>query len=517
MGKFEKKANKIRTLTGLFLALMLLSGCEDKEMTTDYGDTDFTKFKTPGSMEEAYTYQNFFLPAKDKLSQPYVGDTMPYYEDGTYYIYYLKDGGDSYNHSVYLATTQDFTTFTETDEPILEADRNGGQDSWIGTGSVVKVDGEYLFFYTGHSSSATEFKETIMLAKGTTPQSFEKCDTFEIVPDPSLKQKTDFRDPEAHIDAESGDIVLTVTASCDGLARILKYTVKRDLSSYTYDGIIYDDPIGNVYNLECSDTFQIGDVCYITYSAQDDTLWYARSENPYGPFTDPRPLDNQLFYAAKHVTDGNSDYMVGWIRRSDSPSDVYAVAAWGGNLAAQKIIQKPDGSLVLTAVDAVRDSYSVQRKLLAEKDTLTIEAGSLYDYREIMEAYEGFKLTGNFSFAELEGCFGLAFDYKQNPENYKMIAVYPKEGRITLEFGGGSTTITELPCELVPGREYSFTYIEEGSVGMFYIDETLAFSVRLYGISGKPVRVFAGDNKVTFRSLSGYTREKQLLGEDNLG
>ena len=34
-----------------------------------------------------------------------------YYEDGIYYIYYLKDGGDSYNHSIYLATTEDFVTY----------------------------------------------------------------------------------------------------------------------------------------------------------------------------------------------------------------------------------------------------------------------------------------------------------------------------------------------------------------------------------------------------------------------
>ena len=63
---------------------------------------------SPGKQEAAYVYHTFFLPAMDGASQPYVGDTMPYYEDGVYYIYYLKDGGDSYNHSIYLATTTDF-------------------------------------------------------------------------------------------------------------------------------------------------------------------------------------------------------------------------------------------------------------------------------------------------------------------------------------------------------------------------------------------------------------------------
>jgi len=100
-----------KLMAGVFMTSMaLLMACGKKEPVESFDDKDFSSYKSPGAMEAAYEYQNFFLPGKDKLSQPYVGDTMPYYEDGTYYIYYLKDGGDSYNHSVYLATTTDFKT-----------------------------------------------------------------------------------------------------------------------------------------------------------------------------------------------------------------------------------------------------------------------------------------------------------------------------------------------------------------------------------------------------------------------
>lgn len=87
------------------------------EIQTSGNDKDFSALRTPGSQESAYEYASFFLPAMDGANQPYVGDPMPYYEDGVYYIYYLKDGGDSYNHSVYLATTTDFVTYTEIDAP----------------------------------------------------------------------------------------------------------------------------------------------------------------------------------------------------------------------------------------------------------------------------------------------------------------------------------------------------------------------------------------------------------------
>ena len=35
-----------------------------------------------------------------------------------YYFYYLKDGGDSYHHSIYLTTTKDFVTYTEQDDTL---------------------------------------------------------------------------------------------------------------------------------------------------------------------------------------------------------------------------------------------------------------------------------------------------------------------------------------------------------------------------------------------------------------
>ena len=188
------KLKQYAPLVALCLAAsILLTGCgqgaertdppEEEGETFSYpdDDKDFSALRTPGSQEAAYEYRLFFLPGMDGTEQPYVGDTMPYYEDGVYYIYYLKDAGDSYNHSVYLATTTDFVRYEEQDGPVLEASRSGGQDSWIGTGSVVKVDGSYLFFYTGHTGAADlEYKEKIMLARSGSLTSFEKVAGWEI-------------------------------------------------------------------------------------------------------------------------------------------------------------------------------------------------------------------------------------------------------------------------------------------------------------------------------------------------
>lgn len=456
--------------------------------------------------EDAYDYTFFFLPEPFNGIMPgYVGDTMPYYEDGTYYIYYLKEAGGSYNHSVYLAATKDLVTYTDYEDPILEANYEGGQDGWIGTGSVVKAGDEYIFFYTAHASAGDfEYKEKIMAAKGSSLTGFEKIAGWELIPPEELGQKNDFRDPQAYYDAETGSIVLTVTAAQDGIARILKFTLSPDLSEAVYDGIIFTDPTGDFWNLECSDTFCMNDRCYLTYSGQDDTLWYAVSKNRYGPYSDPQRLEGKVFYAAKHVEDGENVYMAGWARRSESLLSAGPLTGWAGNLVVQQVRQAADGSLYLEAPAAIIRNFTVKRPLLVKNTSVSVDSTGEAVYTEAFTAYERFMLTGKFSFTG-SGSFGLAFDFGKSHEDYKLISLDPEEDKAGLYFGEGAALIAEKAAALEPGKEYSFTYIQEGSVGLFYIDGLAALNVRLYGVSGKPVRLFAENNSVKFTDLAEFT------------
>lgn len=510
----NSKKNKI---TGLVIALMLsIFGCNVKSTAANpvadfegfeflETDKDFSKKRSPGSQEAAYEYRNFFLPSVDGVSQPYVGDCMPYYENGTYYIYYLKDRGDSYNHSIYLATTSDFVTYTEQQAPVLEASKIGmDQDNWIGTGSVVKIDNEYYFFYTGHASVKLDCQEKIMVAKSDNLTSFTKVAGWSIAPDDLLGQKQDFRDPQAYFDSNSNKIIMTVTASKDGKPRILKYSMDKNLNNVIYEGIIFTDELTNCYNLECSDTFELNGKYYLTYSAQDDTLWYAVSNTPYGNYKNPARLDGKIFYAPKHVKGENDYYMVGWGRRAGSPSSA-AVDAWAGNLVVHKLLQKQDGSLILAPVNAVENQFVNKRKIASSTGEYEMNCGSLYGFQEMFMAYESFLISGDFKYSG-KGKFGLAFDYDGDEENYKMITVDPKNKKITLSFKGGKSEITEKAVSLHPNRQYSFKYIQEGSMGIFYINDVAALTVRLYGVSGKAVRLFAENSKVKFSNLAEFTR-----------
>lgn len=498
---WDADKNKVRSDMTLYAGWDKDTG---DSITNPENDKEFLDLTSPESQEAAYSYKAYFRPAMDGTEQPYVGDTMPFYENGVYYIYYLKDKGDSRNHSIYLVTTTDFVNYTEHDDVLLES-TPGAQDDWIGTGSVVNVEGTYYLFYTGHTDGPMEYKEKIMVAVGNSPLAFTKLPDWELIPPDELGQKRDFRDPQAYYDPETRNITLTVTAAQDGVARILKFTLSADLQDAVYDGIIFTDPTGDFWNLECSDTFCIGDTWYITYSGQDDTLWFASSDTPYGPYGEAKRLDGKLFYAAKHVEDGENAFMVGWARRSDAMSSTVGVTDWAGNLAVQKIVREEDGDLVLAPVDAVADDFTSRRTLAMEEPYVYVEAEDGYAYTDAFTRYESFLLSGEFRY-DREGTFGLSFDFSGDPELNKFITVNPAENKLQLWFNEGTTLITETAIDLQPGETYSFIYIQEGSVGIFYIDGMASLTVRLYGASGKPIQLFAENNSVLFTSLRQYTR-----------
>jgi hypothetical protein len=197
--------------------------------------------------------------------------------------------------------------------------------------------------------------------------------------------------------------------------------------------------------------------------------------------------------------------MVGWARRSESPSSTQDVAAWAGNLVVQQVVEKEKGVLLLKPLETVVNQYDIARDLLREEDQLQAEAGTLYTYYDVFSCYENFMLTGDFTFNG-KGSFGLAFDYNGTTEKYKMISITPQMNALQLYFNEGRTLIAESEVDLIPGEKYAFTYIQEGSVGVFYVDGEAALTVRIYGASGKPIRIFVENNAVEFSSLRQLTK-----------
>lgn len=197
--------------------------------------------------------------------------------------------------------------------------------------------------------------------------------------------------------------------------------------------------------------------------------------------------------------------MVGWARRSESASSTQEGSGWTGNLVVQKLRQLENGDLVLAPVDAIAAQFDKRRELATDTEELNVESGARYNYFDVFTAYESFMLKGRFRYTGT-GSFGLAFDFNGKPEKYKLISLEPSSQTVQLQFNEGTTLITETAAGLEAGREYAFTYVQEGSVGVFYLEDIASLTVRLYGVSGKTIRLFAENNSVAFTELREYTR-----------
>ena len=151
------------------------------------------------------------------------------------------------------------------------------------------------------------------------------------------------------------------------------------------------------------------------------------------------------------------------------------------------------------------ESFSLRRPLAVEETHIALSAGSLYSYQDAFHCYESFLISGEFSYSGT-GSFGLSFNYNDKDDKKKLISISPSDGKVQLLFNEGSTLIAETAVDLIQGETYAFTYIQEGSVGVFYLDGQAALTVRLYGVSGKSIQLFAENNEVLFTSLRQYTK-----------
>ena len=197
--------------------------------------------------------------------------------------------------------------------------------------------------------------------------------------------------------------------------------------------------------------------------------------------------------------------MVGWARRSGSERDTRKVNEWAGNLLVQQIRQLPDKSIVLEPVDSIAEQYQEVLPIKPEESTVELSAGDEVVYCELGTVPGSFMLEGNFCY-EGDGAFGLAFDFKDDEEDYKLVSIDPEEQKMYLQFKGGSVSPAAEEVQLNSGETYHFEYIQEDSVGVLYIEDVAAFTVRLYGVVDKPFFLYGKNNKVHYSDLALYTR-----------
>lgn len=433
-------------------------------------------------------------------SAGYTGDLMPYYENGTFHLYFLHDAinkpaGKGF-HDIHEFTTTNLTSYQYKGQTIPY----GGQDEadfGIGTGSMVKVGNTYYFYYTGHNDiaafRANNPRESVLLATSTDMKTWTKQTSFKITA-PTGYYDYDFRDPHVFQNPDDGKYWMLVSTQSDPARKavLLKFTTTDPASgNWTPEGPLYTTtPEDSYLMMECADVFKMGSTWYLTFSENwsgSKGTHYRMASSINGPWVKPANdmLDGEYYYAAKTASDGNKRYAFGWAARK-APENDTGGKEWAGNLVAHELIQNTDGTLNVKAPDAISNLFTTSAT--AELNTTTGTASqsngsfslnsasgdAIVDFKQIGKKA---RITTQLKVGNTDGSSGLYF--KVGDAAMYTIMFEPAQQRVAA-YNSTGQEVTRIPLAITAGTAYNLELIADGSVCILYINGKTALSHRIY-------------------------------------
>ena len=327
-------------MKNIIFVLLLLSGIQSAvaQFNVHYDPV----IQEPGNIQ-------YFTPKGDNL---FVGDCIPFYHEGTFYLYWLLDRGhhSSLNglggHQWVLSTTKDLIHWIH--YPVVI----GIDESWeksICTGSVANHGKKFYAFYaTRLMDSLGKVNEQLSYAISNDAIHFEKQKPNPFYTSAPGYNKRDFRDPKVVIDS-SGVFHLFVSSSIekdysiDSNRGCLVHLSSKDLNTWKVN-----EPIltGQRHVPECPDYFKWKDWYYLVYSQGGNTS-YLMSRKPYGPWIEPKfqAFDEDWSNVVKTAEFLNGRRIAAsWIPSKRDNKD-NGDERFGGCILLREVIQLEDGTL----------------------------------------------------------------------------------------------------------------------------------------------------------------------------
>lgn len=290
----------------------------------------------------------YFKPAGDNL---FVGDCIPFYHEGTYYLYWLLDQGHHAalgglgGHQWCVSTSTDLKQWAH--HPVAI----GIDEAWeksICTGSVA-FDGQqyYAFYATRLVAPDGQVKEQLSYAVSPDGLTFRKQQPNPFYTSAPGYSSRHFRDPKVVID-ENGLFHLFVSSESDTYVLregrgCLVHLVSRDLKNWQVEKPLLS---GQREVPECPDYFRWNDWYYLVYGQGGDT-YYVKSRSPYGPWEYPRSqalLEQWVNVAKTAEFKGNRRIVAGWIPSKEDEKD-YGRERFGGSIVLREAYPLPNGDL----------------------------------------------------------------------------------------------------------------------------------------------------------------------------
>lgn len=446
-----------------------------------------------------------------QLGNSALGDPMPYSVNGQLHIFYLFDGstGGEAFHPWYHAATADFFHYSNLGEALPVVQDSSLREFALGTGSVIQVGDTYHAYYTGFNKNLNPV-EAILHATSQDLVHWTKHpeQTFSA---PAGYERNDFRDPHVIRVEEKGEYWMLVTARSRGRGVIAKL-VSKDLVKWEDGGVLFtNDSFAEDGNLECPTLFKIGAYWYLSFSDQSPTrrTQYRVSRGPDGPFEKSTSvaLDGQGFYAGKVVQHAGQSYVTGWVPRKEQLKDS-GDFLWGGNLVVHQLVQQAGGALAVRVPDAVRSLFAGARPTSTRFDTIALQSAELSD--KSLGVFDGdpqavYRIAGKFKrLAGSGGQFG--FEFGVEPSGGRANLAIDTDDKslkfFNLPLSRATGTKPQAQLEVAMGTTLNFEIYINGSVAVMYVDDTYAFTSRMYGLLGAEWRVFANNANVELSELT---------------
>ena len=321
----------------LSAATLLAASCATAQVVKDYDP----------AIQRTSAIQ-YFKPAESHL---FTGDCMPYYHDGTFYIYWLLDEGHHAGlgglggHQWALSTSENLRDWTH--YPVAV----GIDEDWeksICTGSVIADKGSFYAFYSTRVQDDRGVHEQLSYARSDDGgKTFVKQEPNPFYFPPEECVSRDFRDPKVFKD-DAGLYHLFISGYkkdpvIEGFGGYLCHLVSEDLKNWKQ----VESPLtGQVGTPECSDYFKWNDWYYLLYSIGGDT-YYVMSRQPFGPWQYPPTQSLVEQWASVYKTAPYKDgrrIAVAYMPCRSNGKD-FDGAIWGGNMLLREAVQEPDGTL----------------------------------------------------------------------------------------------------------------------------------------------------------------------------
>ena len=462
----------------------------------------------------------FYKPERARL-----GDTIPYFADGVFHVFYLKRYADDTHDRIetdwWHVSTTDFVDFEEHGPAV----RRGGlrdADASAATGSVIRIGDRWYAYYTGFGEWQKEQggrHQTVLRATSTDLVTWEKDAGFALVADAERYDAHEWRDPFV-LEQEDGTYLMLIAGqSLDGPALrrgVTATATSPDGLTWTVGEPLWAPGLFSMH--ECPDLFRMGDRWYLVYSTLTDrtVTRYRTATSLEGPWTAPDDdeLDGLGLYAAKTVSDGERRYLVGWCPNYAVGKDG-APWLWGGNLVVHELLQNEDGTL--RVVEAALTRRTLQRDRAAAPVALEpASLGSEHGFERQVLARMPHTGLVDLVLTPSPGtkAFGVELRTDETGRPGYSVTVEPGRHRVRidrLDRFGSEAPFDVRPFE-APEGELAMTVVFDGEVAVVYLGGTSAFTFRGYDQRGDSLAVFAQEGRI---EVSGELRSIQDEKEDD--